>query len=98
MLVGFFKKPEGCECCIIKYVDRIWLSENGDAKILRTFVVEVNKNSKVALKEVRILSPFKYIKNLKTVNETCFLPSSKYYFNSPKISTKQDYKIVQKPI
>lgn len=97
MLVGFFKKPEECECCIIKYVDRIWLSETGDAKILRTFVVEVNKNSKEALKEIRILSPFKYIKNLKPVNETCFLPSSKYYFNSPKVSTKQDYSIVQKP-
>lgn len=97
MLVGFFKKPEKCTCCIIKYVDRIWLSEIGDAEVLRTFVVKVDENSPSPLTEVRILLPFKFIKNIKIVNETCFLPASEYIFNSPEISTKQEYKIVQKP-
>ena len=78
-------------------MDRIWLSEIGDAEVLRTFVVKVDENSPSPLTEVRILLPIKYIKNIKVVNETCFLPASEYSFNSPQISTKQEYKIVQKP-
>lgn len=97
MLIGFFKRPEKCNCCIVKYVDRVWLSEIGDADVLRTFIVKVNENSLSPLTEVRILIPHKYIKNIKIANETCFLPASEYYFNSPHMTSIQEYKIVQKP-
>jgi len=95
-MIGIFKKPERCNCFIKKYVDRIWISENGDADILRTLILEVKKGSLDPLNEIRILSPYKYIKSLELVNETCFLPSSEFHFNSPEINTKKDYKVVQK--
>lgn len=97
MLIGFFKDPEKCICSIIKYADRIWLTETGDAEILRTFVVKVDKSSAEPLREVRLLLPFKHIRDLKTTNGTCFMSSDKYHFNSPRISTMQNYKIIQKP-
>ena len=97
MLIGLFKKPEKCSCCIIKYVDRIWLSKTGDAEIMRTLVVEVDENSVEPLREVRLLSPFKYVKDLKSINETCFLSPDEFRFNSPLISTIQNYEIIQKP-
>lgn len=96
MLTGFFTKPAECECCIIKYVDRIWLSEIGDAEVLRTFIVKVDENSPKPLKEVRLLLPFKNVKNLENVTADCFLPPSKCYFNSPEIYSTREYKIVHK--
>ena len=98
MLIGFFKKPEECECYIIKYVDRIWLSEIGDAEVLRTFIVKVNENSPKPLREVRLLLPFKRVENLENVTENCFLSPSKYYFNSPEICSTREYKIVHEVI
>lgn len=95
MLIGFFKKPEECECYIIKYIDRIWLSETGDAEILRTFVVKVDENSPKPLKEVRLLIPHKRIENVENVTESCFFSPSKCYFNSPEIYTTREYKIVR---
>lgn len=95
-MIGIFRKPEECSCFIKKYVDRIWISENGDADILRTLILEVKKGSLAPLNEIRILSPYKYIKSLELVNEICFLSSSEFYFNSPEINTKKDYKVVQK--
>jgi len=94
VLIGFFKKPEECECYIIKYVDRIWLSEIGDAEVLRTFIVKVNENSPKPLREVRLLLPFKRVENLEDVTKNCFLSPSKYYFNSPEICSTREYKIV----
>ena len=94
MLIGFFKKPAECECYIIKYVDRIWLSEIGDAEVLRTFIVKVNENSPKPLREIRLLLPFKRVENLENVTENCFLSPSKYYFNSPEICSTRKYKIV----
>lgn len=95
MLVGFFKKALKCECYIIKYVDRIWLSGSGDAEISRTFIVKVNENSAESLKEIRMLLPFKHITDLENINKTCFLPFSEYHFNSPEICSTQQYRIVQ---
>ena len=97
MLVGFFKKALDCECYVIKYVDRIWLSGSGDAEISRTFIVKVNENSAESLKEIRILLPFKHLTDLVNINETCFLPFSEYHFNSPEICTTQQYRIIQNP-
>lgn len=91
----FFKKPRECECYVIKYVDRIWLSEIGDADVLRTFIVKVNENSPKPLKEIRILLPFKDIENLESVNETCFLPPSQYYFNSSEVASTREYQVIQ---
>lgn len=96
MLVGFYKKPQNCDCFIIKYVDRIWLKENGDADILRVFVVEVGeREDNVSLEELRVLLPYKNIQGVEVINHTCFLPSSDYLFNSPEFCTTQTYTITQ---
>lgn len=97
MLIGFFKNQGECSCAIVKYSDRIWLSKSGDGEILRTFVVKVDEKSPEPLREIRLLLPFKYIKDLKSVNETCFMSSSEHHFNSPQSSSTQNYKIIQKP-
>ena len=97
MLIGFFKKPAECECYIVKYVDRIWLSENGDGQILRTVIVKVDTNSTASLNEIRMLLPYKKIIGLDDVCDTCFSSPAKNYFNSPEIYTTQDYKIIQEP-
>ena len=76
MLIGFFKKSAECECHIIKYVDRIWLSETGDAEILRTFIVKVDEESPKPLKEIRLLIPHKHVENIENVTRNCFLPPS----------------------
>ncbi len=97
MLIGFFKKPANCKCYITKYVDRIWLSENGDAQILRSAIVKVDTNSTDPLNEVRMLLPFKKIIGLEDVSDACFLSSDENYFNSPEIFTTQDYKTIEEP-
>ena len=95
MLIGFFKKPAECECYIVKYIDRIWLSETGDAEVLRTFIVKVDENSPKPLKEVRLSLPFKRVENLEDVNKNCFLSPSECYFNSPETCSTREYKIVR---
>ncbi len=95
MLIGFFKKPNDCVCRIIKYTDRIWFSEAGDAEVLRMFIIEVDKNSPEPLQEIRLLLPFKRLERLESVTDTCLLSSSDYSFNSPSICTTREYKIIQ---
>lgn len=97
MLVGIFKDPSRCKCSIIKYVDRIWLSETGDARILRTFIVKVDENSPVPLKEIRMLLPVKQILDLENFYEACFLPPSENYFNSPEACTTEESQVIQEP-
>ncbi len=95
MLIGFFKKPVECICYVVKFLDRIWLSESGDVDFLRTFIVEVDKNSPKSLKEVRILIPCKRLEDPECVNKTFSLPGKKYYFNSPEVFSTGEYKIIQ---
>ncbi len=97
MLIGFFKKPEQCQCCVVRYEDRIWLSENGDAQVLRSVIVKVDTNSTAPLNEIRMLLPFKKIIGLKDVWDACFLSPAKNYFNTPEIYTTQDYKTIKEP-
>jgi hypothetical protein len=86
MLVAFFKShtERECECNVVKFVDRIWIDKSGNLSCIRTFIVNLSKNSK-PLTEIRMLVPFRKIAELDDISETCLLDD--YLFNNQHFST-----------
>jgi len=45
MLTAFYVDPHQCDARVIKFVDRIWLDERGNAEVLRKFIIEAKGTS-----------------------------------------------------
>ena len=98
MLIGFLKnlRDKGCDCKIIKYVDRIWLlNERGDAQFRRQFVAEINPQSKCGLNEIKMVVPAKKIEYLKLLNKDCF--DKNFIFNNRQFLSTGNYEVLEKP-
>jgi hypothetical protein len=70
MLTAFLKSPaeERCVCQISKFADRIQLGEitkvSRPTKILRYFIISVDKYSSIPLQELHMLIPRQGIENI----------------------------------
>lgn len=86
MLIGFFKSVGEIECNarIIAFTDRIWLREQEDGFIRRSFTVEIEQSSPKHLSEISMLLPCEVL-DLQAENQTAFDPN--WYYNSPGIRT-----------
>jgi hypothetical protein len=86
MLVAFFKShaEQGCECNVVKFVDRIWIDKSANLTCIRTFIINLKDNS-LPLTEIRMLVPFRQIAEFEDISETCLLDD--YLFNGRHFST-----------
>src|SRR2546425_5597263 len=87
MLVGFFKaqSDRDCDCRVVTFTDRIWLGDDGSAKVLRFFTLQVEKSSTAPLTDaITLLVPGHptVSEQVRNINETCF--NREYFFNRVK--------------
>ncbi|MFH1060670.1 MAG: hypothetical protein V1797_18570 [Pseudomonadota bacterium] len=87
MLVAFFKlkKDANVSCEISKFIDRMWIHDEGDLTCIRSFIVHVYPESPAPLSALRILVPYRVLKEVEDISETCL--NMEYLFNNKNFST-----------
>lgn len=77
-MLASFLTQKGVDARIVYYGDRIWLSDDGGAQVMRTFIVEVSEKSTHPLKKFCFLVP-RPINNLENLSR--FSTDPAYPFN-----------------
>lgn len=95
MLLGFFKSADDkkCNCKIVLFSDRIWLNKNGDAKLFRSFLVEIDKDSTQGLSEISQLVPVAHLLDLEDKSFTRL--NQEFHLNNRGLAGR--YKIKKTP-
>lgn len=80
MLTGFFKEHDegGCNCQLIKFADRIFIDQSGDARLIRLVVLEVLASSPDPLKGFKMLTPVREPLSLKDHSALLLDESDRY--------------------
>lgn len=104
MLIGILPDTPECKCRVIKFVDRIWLEDTGNANILRRIVFEVDSESPKPLDEFHQCLPTLVPSGVEDLSATGLDPH--HHFNrqarggefrlikSPKAGEKAPHGIV----
>ena len=81
-----FLSEKGIKCKIIKYVDRIWLKDDNNNEVMRTFIIEVYPGSTKSLEKFSFIIP-SLVKtdNLENLSHDSVNPKS--FFNEEGRST-----------
>lgn len=81
MLVCFLKTISGIRASVVKFEDRIWLTEEGNADVLRRFWIKVDRDSP-PLPMVRCFLSQKPVEDVEVLSDFGDLPT--YPFNDRK--------------
>ena len=94
MLTAFVKSEDekSIQCEIVKFVDRMWLEENGCIRCLRTFIIH-NKDVREKLKRVRMIMPINSLLKTDDFSEKFLDPN--YLFAKSVFSTG-GYNLINK--
>lgn len=82
MLTGFFKEHQDstCECKVVKFADRVFVDDEGDATFVRMLVIRVESESPSGARGFKMLMPIREPLNLKDISATFF--DTDYRFNN----------------